>query len=269
VRPTFAFAALVVVAVLAPRPLHAQQPFITDDAAVTLPGVFHVEFADELDWLPDSAHPSERQNTASIEFICGVGRKLETAVDVPVIAIFNTAGATTEIPVGLGDITVSGKYLLHAHADGSGGPAMTVSGSIGIPTGDKSRGLGSALVDYVVNAIFEWTPNEATALRLNAGAVLSGNTASGALGIKQRGVIVTGSGSLVRQIARRLDLGVEVAAAVNRNFDLGGGQLRAQAGGNYHLTDWSTLDFGFVAGRFAASPRIGVQVGISADVTKP
>lgn len=40
-------------------------------------------------------------------------------------------------------------------------------------------------------------------------------------------------------------------------------------GGNYQFADRGSFDFGLAAGRFAASPGIGVQVGISTDLTQP
>jgi hypothetical protein len=36
-------------------------------------------------------------------------------------------------------------------------------------------------------------------------------------------------------------------------------------GGNYSLRDNLTFDFGIVAGKYAASPRVGIQLGISID----
>ena len=56
-----------------------------------------------------------------------------------------------------------------------------------------------------------------------------------------------------------------MTGAFARNFDLGKGQLQTQFGGNYLLREGFTLDFGVFLGRYAASPRLGAQVGISAD----
>ena len=63
----------------------------------------------------------------------------------------------------------------------------------------------------------------------------------------------------------RLDLGAEVTGAFTGNFDSGQRQLQAQVGGNCRLRDGLSLDFGVVAGRFAASPRLGAQLGVSLD----
>jgi hypothetical protein len=104
-----------------------------------------------------------------------------------------------------------------------------------------------------------------TKLRLNGGILFSGNETTGVIGIKTRGLVLTGGGSIVRQFTKRLDLGVEVVGAVTRNLNLGKGQLQFMFGGNYSLNKKMTFDFGFVAGRYVASPRAGVQLGMSVD----
>ncbi|HEX6729806.1 MAG TPA: hypothetical protein VF074_07335 [Pyrinomonadaceae bacterium] len=108
-------------------------------------------------------------------------------------------------------------------------------------------------------------PYQTDPLRLNGGILFSGNQTAGAVGIKTRGTVFTGGGSLVRTFTPRLDLGVEVVSAFTKNFDLGKGQLQMQVGGNYSLKDNVTFDFGIVAGRHAASRRFGVQLGMSID----
>jgi hypothetical protein len=52
---------------------------------------------------------------------------------------------------------------------------------------------------------------------------------------------------------------------MTRNFELGKSQLQAMVGGNYSVKKNVTFDFGIVGGRYAASPRAGVQLGISID----
>jgi hypothetical protein len=52
---------------------------------------------------------------------------------------------------------------------------------------------------------------------------------------------------------------------VTSNFELSLGQLQTQFGGNYSLRKNMTLDFGLVAGRFVASPRVGAQLGVTLD----
>ncbi len=88
---------------------------------------------------------------------------------------------------------------------------------------------------------------------------------SGELGIKVRGRVFTAGSSLVKQFTKKLDLGVEITGAVTGNFILSQGQLQGLFGGNYALTHKMTFDFGIVGGRFAASPRVGVLLGLSID----
>jgi hypothetical protein len=80
-----------------------------------------------------------------------------------------------------------------------------------------------------------------------------------------RGTVFTGGGSVVRQIGPKFDLGVELVGAVSTSFNLGKSQLQTMVGGNYSLRDNLTFDFGIVAGKYAASPRVGIQLGISID----
>jgi hypothetical protein len=53
--------------------------------------------------------------------------------------------------------------------------------------------------------------------------------------------------------------------AVTKNFALSRGQLEGQIGGGYALSDKFELTFGVLGGRYAASPRFGVQVGFAYD----
>jgi hypothetical protein len=60
-------------------------------------------------------------------------------------------------------------------------------------------------------------------------------------------------------------LGVELTGASTGNFDLGAALLQTTIGGNYQFRKNATIDFGVVAGKHAAAPRIGALVGISID----
>ena len=106
---------------------------------------------------------------------------------------------------------------------------------------------------------------EKTKLRLNGGILFAGNTTTGVIGIRTRGRVFTAGSSLVKQFTKKLDLGAELTGALTSNFQLSKGQLQALVGGNYALRKNLTFDFGIVAGRFAASPRLGAQLGISLD----
>ena len=75
----------------------------------------------------------------------------------------------------------------------------------------------------------------------------------------------TAGGSLVRQFTPKLQLGVELTGALTSQFQLGKGQLQTLVGGNYLVRDSFSFDFAILGGKYAASPRAGVQLGVSID----
>jgi hypothetical protein len=245
-----------------PTPARAQQPFVTDDADVTPKGRLHFEFSNEYDLLQRSAFPARAQNTADAELDYGLLDRVEVGVESPLISIFGARGAAA---FGVGDTNLSVKYNFLREREGSRLPALAASLNVELPTGDPARKLGSGLTDVWLNGIAQKSVSDRTKLRLNGGLLFAGNTTTGVIGIKARGRVFTGAASVVRQFTRRLDLGAEVFGAVSGNFRLNRGQLQAQLGGNYALRKHFTLDFGITAGRFAASPRLGAQLGFSAD----
>jgi hypothetical protein len=243
----------------------AQQPFVTDDADVTPKRRFHFEFSNEFDWLNRSAYPFLRQNTADFELDYGLFEGVEIGIAAPLVTIFNDRGTLPRTASGIGDANLSLKYNFLTEREASRRPALSIVFNLELPTGDPSRQLGSGLADIYINGILQKSLTAKTKVRLNGGVLFSGNQTTGALGIKSRGTVFTGGGSLVRQITRRLDLGAELVGAVTGNLDLGKSQLQTMVGGNYSLTDNMTFDFGIVAGRYAASPRAGLLLGISID----
>ena len=76
-------------------PLLGQQPFYTDDSAVTEPGKWHFEFFDELDALQAPQYPNLRQNTVNYKLNAGLPYHLEIDVDSPYLAIFRDLGSTS------------------------------------------------------------------------------------------------------------------------------------------------------------------------------
>ena len=78
-------------------------------------------------------------------------------------------------------------------------------------------------------------------------------------------MVFTGGASLVKEFTSKLDLGAEVTGALAKKPELNRGELRFQVGGNYSIKESCTFDFGITGGRFAASPRVGVQLGFSID----
>ena len=181
------------------------------------------------------------------------------------ITIFNAAGASPRVAFGIGDTNLAVKYNFRKERDGSRWPALTVNLNVEIPTGNVHLQLGSGLADVWLNGIAQKSLSERTTLRINAGILFSGNQTTGVIGIRTRGTVVTYGSSLVRDFTSRLKLGAEVTGAFSREAGLGKGQLQALVGGNYLLKEGLSLDFGVVSGRLAASPRFGLQVGISVD----
>lgn len=243
----------------------AQQPFVTDDADVTPKGKFHFEFSNEFDLLQRSAFPNLKQNTADFELDYGLFEGVEIGVAAPLLTIFNDPSTSPKTVTGLGDMNLSLKYNFRKERESSRLPAMTIAVNFELPTGDTERQLGSGLADVYVNGVLQKSLTTRTKLRLNGGLLFSGNQTTGVVGIKSRGTVFTAGGSLVRQFTPKLQLGVELTGAMTKDFQLGKGQLQTLFGGNYHVRDKVSFDFGIIAGKYVASPRAGVQLGISID----
>jgi len=243
----------------------AQQPFFTDDTDTTDRRKFHFEFTNEFDILQRSAFPNLRQNTSSFTLNYGLTDRVELGLNIPVIAIFNDPSNRPRSAFGFGDTDLAVKYNFRKERPDSSAPALAVTFNLKVPTGDKDRQLGSALLDYSFNGIAQKALTDRVTLRLNTGVLFSGDTLTGAVGIKTRGTVFTGGASLVKQFRPKLDLGVEVTGALSSNTDLNAGLLQFQIGGNYALKEGMTLDFGLLGGHYPGSPRAGAQLGISVD----
>jgi len=243
----------------------AQQPFVTDDADVTPRHHFHFEFSNEFDWLQRDAFPSTRQNTADAELDYGLFKGVEIGIEVPLLTIFNDPVSATRRVTGIGDTNLALKYNFLEERENSLRPALAVALNLEVPTGDTERQLGSGLADFYINGIIQKSLTKKTKLRLNGGLLFSGNETTGVIGIKSRGTVFTAGGSLVRQFTPKLQLGIELTGAMSKDLQLGKGQLQALAGGNYQINQRLSFDFGVLAGRYAASPRAGIQLGVSVD----
>ena len=104
---------------------------------------------------------------------------------------------------------------------------------------------------------------QAVTLRINGGVVLAGNTQVGALGIQQRGTILSAGSSLVAALHPRVLLGAEVVSAWSQHDTLGGSFVGWQVGGNVLMRPGVTLDWGAIGGRSDASPALALQAGCS------
>ena len=94
----------------------------------------------------------------------------------------------------------------------------------------------------------------------------AGNTSTGVEGITTtRGHVVTFGASVTRAVTDTVRLGGEITAAATTNFDLDRGQFQVLLGGNLAVRTNLSLDVGILAGHFAASPRYGIQIGVSRD----
>lgn len=245
--------------------LHAQQPFAIDNADVAAYRRWHLESNNEYDVLPRSSYPNLRQDTQTIKFSYGLFRNIEVGMDFPFILILNAPTSRLGNPFGLGDTDYSIKYNFLHEKDGSPRPAISASLNLEPPTGSARAQLGSGLMDYYLNSIFQKTLSPSTVLRLNAGLTFAGNTLTGVVGINTRGTIFTGGLSLTRQFTPKLDLGAEIYGGYTANLDLARGELQQQIGGNYELRKGLTLDFGILAGQAVGSPRYGFLLGFSRD----
>jgi hypothetical protein len=245
--------------------VQGQQPFVTDDADVTPKGRFHFELSNEFDLLQRSSFPSLKQNTADFELDYGLFEGVEIGVAAPILTIFNAAGTSPRTVTGIGDMNLSVKYNFRKEQENSRVPALTLAFNFEVPTGDTERQLGSGLADFYINGILQKSLNEATKLRLNGGILFSGNAATGVIGLRSRGTVYTAGGSLVRQFTPKLQLGVELTGARTSELQLGKGQLQTLVGGNYLVRDNLSFDFAILGGKYAASPRAGVQLGVSID----
>lgn len=243
----------------------AQQPFNTDDADVTERGKLHLQVGDEYDVLQRASYPAKTQNTTVVEVDYGLWKNVEIGFAPPLLALHSSHVVTPPTVFGVGDATLHVKYNFYKEREGSRLPAMAISAVVQFPTGDAMKQLGTGLSDYYVNGILQKSATQKTKLRLNGGVLFAGNTVNGLLGIHTRGRVFTGGASIIKQYTKRLDLGAELTGALTGNFQLSRGQLQTLVGGNYAVRKNLTLDFGVVAGRFAASPRAGAQFGFSLD----
>ena len=256
---------LVLFLLVIPSRSLAQQPFYTDDADVTDKKKFHFQLSNEYDILQRSAYPSLRQNTTVFELDYGLWNGVEIGVDGPLIAISNSRVTTPKTPFGFGDLDFHIKYNFLKEREGSRRPALAATLNVELPTGNAREQIGSGLTDYFLNGILQKSVTRETKLRLNGGVLFAGNTTTGVIGIKTRGKVFVGGASLVKQVTPKLDLGVELTGAITSSLKVTRGQLQGLVGGNYAVTNKMTFDFGIVAGHFAASPRVGVQLGVSID----
>jgi hypothetical protein len=249
---------------LAAGPLAAQMPFYTDDTEVTGVGTLHVEAFDELDALQASQYPDQRQNTANLKINFGLPYRLELDIDAPYLAIERGAGSYTSR--GIGDTNLGVKWKFHEASPDSRLPALAVSFYTEFPTGDERQELGSGLTDYWLNFVAQKPLSEHTRFNVNLGVLFAGNTSTGVVGIETtRGRVYTGGLSVLHDVNSRLTVGAEIYGGIADTDGLDRTQLQALLGAQFALRSNLSLCLGLVGGIYAASPRIGGQVGVAVD----
>ena len=273
-RPTRARAGLKACATLAscvtglaiclPAPAVAQQPFVVDDAEVTPLRQWHIQISGHVDWLRPAARPVLWQGTLESDFNYGLLNRVEVGAQLPFIGLVSDRTVAPRVINGIGDVSFGAKLRLTR--DPEARHAFAGSVSIELPTGNRSRNLGSGLVDYGANVVSQHRLATSLTLRFNGGVVLAGNTQTGAIGIRHRGTILTGGGSLVAAVSQRLQVGAELTTARSQKATIGGSFTAWQAGGNLVLRPGLTLDAGVLGGWGDASSRWGLQVGTSINL---
>jgi hypothetical protein len=257
---------LIVLVILSASAVPAQIPFYTDDADTTEKGKFHLEFANEHDWLQKSSLPGKRQNTSTFTLNYGLTDRIELGVNVPFVKIFNDRPSMLGNPSAVGDTQFGVKARLRDEREGSRLPAVSVVFYVEAPTGSTRKQVGSGLTDYWLYGVLQKSLTKRTTGRLNGGVLFAGNSSTGLIGIRgARGQVFTGNGSLVRHFTPKLKLGIEVFGGVTNNFNLSRGQLEGQIGGSYSVRENLAFTFGILAGQFPASPRVGIHLGFAYD----
>lgn len=264
VRP-FVVAALAAVAWCgSTRPARAQQPFLVDDAEVTPGRGWHVELSSQVDVLRPAARPARWQNVFEWEVNYGAGGRVELAALLPVVSLVSDAAGGRTSAHGIGDATLAAKWRLTS--DPAAAHALALSATLEVPSGSQRRGLGTGLVDYGLNLVSQHQLHPRVVVRVNGGALLAGNTQTGAVGIRERGTVLTTGASVVTPLTARAQVGGELTMAWSQKATLGGSAIGWQVGTNITVRDGATLDASVLGGWFAASPRVGVQLGMSLDL---
>lgn len=260
--------ALIVLTMLAScgaaRPARAQQPFLVDDAEVTPLRGWHLELSSQVDVLRAAARPARWQNVFEWEVNYGAGARIELAALLPVVSIVSDVAGRRASAHGIGDATLAAKWRLTR--DPGARHATALSAILEIPSGSRARGLGTGLVDYGLNLVSQHQVHSRATVRLNGGALLAGNTQTGAVGIRERGTVLTTGASVVTPLTPAVQVGGELTMAWSQKASLGGSAVGWQIGTNITVRQGVTVDASVLGGWFDASPRVGLQIGMSADL---
>jgi hypothetical protein len=240
----------------------AQQPFVTDDAEVTPLGQWHFEYFNEFAVLAKTAAPDLRQDWNNFVIQYGAATGLELNVDFPILYIQRAMGAALPNAFGLGDVDFAAKYQIVYDDPASARPAFTLEMAVEVPTGDKSTQLGSGYTDLLFNSVLQKTLAPGTVVHVNIGYQFSGNTLTGAIGIRTPGRILTGGVSVAHEFSQTLLLGIDLNGAQTRTSQSRDSQVQLTMGGSLAVKKNATFDFALLAGRSDA-PRFGILLGMS------
>jgi len=240
----------------------AQQPFASDDAEVTPKGNWHFEYFNEYAALSRNVAPDLRQDTNNFVVQYGLLSDLEVNLDFPLIAIDRAHHSSLANAFGLGDVDFAAKYKLMAEDPSGIRPAFTVIGAVELPTGNKSNQLGSGYTDVDFNTVTQKALSETTVVHLNVGYQISGNTLTGAIGIRTPGHILTGGVSVAHNLSQTLLLGIDLNGAQIRTSHTLDRQLQLTIGGSWNVRKGMTFDFALITGWYD-SPRAALLLGMT------
>jgi hypothetical protein len=243
-------------------PSLAQTPFVTDDTEVTPFHEFHFEYANSFVELPKRANPDLRQDTSNFVVQFGLLKNLEANVDFPLIYIGRDRSSPLGSAFGLGDVDFGLKWKLIAEEPGQPHPGLTFSGFAELPTGSASKHLGSGFTDYSVNSILQKSFTETFVVHFNAGVQFSGNTLTGAVGIRTPGRIYSAGISAAKDLSETLRLGVDLNGAEVHSSNTRDRQIQLTVGGNYQIGTGHSFDFALLTG-WSSAPRFGLLLGVS------
>ncbi len=246
-------------------PAAAQSPFLTDDANVAPHGGIHVEITNRYDYLSSSDLPATSQYTGIVDFKWGIFSRVEIGFDFPLLSIHGNDPGQPQTVTGLGDLDFSTKAVLFPGREGRWWPQVAFYIALEVPTGNPDNSLGSGVTDFGFNLIASKTVDDGITACVNVGLLLTGNTLTGAEGLRPgRGAIFTGGLSLKRDFSRRLQLGLEIWGSFTQATVAYGSEMRVQAGGSWALAENVSLIFSAGVG-WQASPRVGGSIGVTAD----
>ncbi len=138
----------------------------------------------------------------------GLLDRMEIGFDAPLLGIYNARDSGSANAFGFGDLDLQMKYRLRSEQEHSPWPAVTVALYVELPTGNTKNQLGSGIADYWLNGILQKKLTPRLTWRLNSGLLFSGNTLTGAIGIRStRGRVFTGASSATYQLTRKLLVG--------------------------------------------------------------